>query len=212
MRRKCFSFQLSLGAVFALVVFSLVSIAQAVQGIANLRATVALVINVSLDLDEVPLRMAVESLAQKAGVSVTWDEAAMAEMDLPGEETISVQTRQKLPLHRALCLVLEPLHLAFEDQGDSIYITSRQRWDQRVVKASYKVDDIVTDQFTLEMLAETMEEILTNDGAAGVWQKEDSSQPGYMAIASGTLEVTHRREVHQELDWWLKSFRSGDRR
>ena len=162
------------------------------QSTISVRAAAALISPVTLELNDVPLKEAVETLAKQAGVSVIWDDEELAKMDLPGEETVALQASQKMQLQKALGLVLLNVGLNFEDQGDSIYVTSRQAFDNRVVKACYKVSNKNYSNADLS-------EMISTRIAKGSWQSDHPDQPGYMIIKEGFLHVTHQRNVQASI-------------
>jgi len=176
------------------------------QSFTSLKLAARLEMPVEVSFDDVPLRTAVENLCTQANIDVAWDEPALVEAGFSSEETVAFSTSQKISLGKALELVLEPCYLTYELQGErQLLITSRQKWNERVVSTTYDVQDLTINSRNATRLPDIVRKNISSDS----WQTSAPTATGYLALTNDQLQVTQPRNVQQQVAALLAHLRAN---
>jgi hypothetical protein len=152
---------------------------------------------------DIPLGKAIEDIAKKADVKITFDPKGLADEGITEETPIRLTTKHEIMLKSTLNLILIPLHLEYEIKDDGIVICSESQLDARIVKCKYDIADVAASPTELKNIVAEMR-ALVERGTPKETFKEDSivvSKDGKQVI------VEQVRGVHSSLREFIMGLR-----
>jgi general secretion pathway protein D len=98
---------------------------------------------VSLQFQDSPLSVVLNSLGKLANVNIHMDPQGLAEEGVTTDTPVTIDLSQDISLKSALNLILKPLHLDYVIKDEVLKITSEQLRDGEVYTVTYNVADLV---------------------------------------------------------------------
>ncbi len=170
---------------------------------------------IEVNLDRAPLSAALSDIAERAGLIVVIDKAGIHEEGVTKYEPVTVNLSSPVSVESALKLILEPLHLDYVIDGETITITSESRNAGKLFTRSYGVADLVIPvpahihapgagsrgkpAKRVEADFETLIDLITNTVVPSTW--DDVGGHGSIAEFPKTLSlvVSQTEDVHEHI-------------
>lgn len=98
---------------------------------------------VLITFKQVPLNRVLIDLGKLAEVNLYIDEKGLYDEGVDLESPVTIEMRHEIMLKSALNLILQPLHLSYVIQDETLKITTEQMRDGQLVRKVYNVADLV---------------------------------------------------------------------
>jgi hypothetical protein len=147
---------------------------------------------VSVTLVDVPLAAAIEQLSRESGIDIRLDRTALDELGVRERQPVSLSLADR-QLGTVLQALLVDLDLTYAIGDGVLWITSRERADQRLKTAVYDVRDLCRDD---DESAALIDAIATQ--TSEVWADYGGNSE-LRAAKAGTLVIYATEEVHDEV-------------
>jgi hypothetical protein len=103
----------------------------------------ALKSQISLEVNDAPLRDVIRRIQQATIIDIVIDEAAFEEVGVKITDPVSINVKD-ISLRSVLKLVLQPLNLTFMERDEVLVITNEQRKRGELTAVTYPVEDLVS--------------------------------------------------------------------
>ncbi|PQO34896.1 hypothetical protein DTL21_15525 [Bremerella cremea] len=165
---------------------------------------------ITIDADRMPLYQFIEKLSKQADVPMTIDRPELQNNGITLNSPISINGENLSP-RTVLTLSLNRLGLSFQENGNGVTITSRDKSDSRLQTKTYSLAELVGNH-TESVTA--WRNVIANEIARDSW--EQLGGLGTIYVFDKTLIVNQTKAVHTEITYLLnlaarvKQFSSDD--
>lgn len=159
---------------------------------------------VTVNFQDVPLLVAIQSIANLAEVDLRLDSSTLATEGIRFRMPVNLQLEAQ-PLERVLRTLVNPLKLTWMIDDNVLWVTSAEQKQKRTSKcAVYDVRDLCRDQEESESLLSAVRQ-----QTRGPWSEDDGEGGTLLATKPGVMVLIHSESQHDEVLTLLENYRAA---
>ena len=157
------------------------------------------------DFAETPLSDVVDFVASQFDINVQIDRKSLTDAAVDPSAPVTISLRKPIALESALHLILGEFDLTFTIQDDVLKILNKGQADEILTTKVYAVSDLL-DRGPRRGGVDALVNSITSNIQPDAWNYNGG--PGSITRIEGTLVVSQKRDVHEEIHRLLAQLRA----